>query len=114
MSGITSNRRVINEFDGSYLLTAVNEAAENKSSPGSLMEQALLSGNNTITPPTGATGVTFIMPSGNTVLVTLKGVNGDTGVALHKTDPTSLGLNDAATTFVLNAASAVTIQMIWS
>lgn len=110
---IASNRRVINQFSGDYDLTAVNAAAENDTSPGSIFDYSLSSGNNTITPPTGAVGGTLIMPSGNTVLITLKGVNGDTGVALHKTDPTSLGLNTNSA-FVLSAASTVDIKIIWS
>lgn len=113
MSGVTSNRRVITEFAGVYSMTAVSAASENTSSPGSIVEVALSSGNNTITPPTGAIGATVLMPEGNTALVTLKGVNGDTGIALALTDPTSLGLH-AITTFVLNAASSVTVQIIWS
>lgn len=110
---MTTNRRVINEFSGNYDFLAVSEAAENSNFPGSIESYSLVSGANTITPPTGVTGVTFLMPSGNTVVITLKGVSGDTGIPLNLTDPTSLGLN-STNTFVLNAASAVTIQLIWS
>lgn len=110
---IISNRRVINEFSGDYDFLAVSEAVENDSSPGTVELYALSSGANTITPPTGATGVTILPPAGNTVVITLKGVSGDTGIELSLLDPTSLGLNSTST-FVLNAASAVTIQLIWS
>ena len=110
---ITSNRRIINEFEGDYTLVAINEAAESTVSPGQVTDAVLTTGNNTITPPTGAIGATIIMPAANTALVTLKGVNGDTGIALHLTDPTSIALH-TATAFVLNAVSGLTVRIIWS
>jgi hypothetical protein len=76
--------------------------------------QALSSGNNSITVPTGATALTIAPPSGNTVAITLKGVNGDTGIALHRTHPTSIGIYSTVTAIVLNAGSAVTVKLIWS
>jgi len=73
----------------------------------------LTSGNNTITVPTGgssvATGCLIIPPSGNTNTVTLKGVNGDTGISLHRTNPTFVGLN-AVSSFVLNVLHASNVQ----
>jgi hypothetical protein len=79
----------------------------------------LSSGANTITPPASATACTIIFPETNTgvdeVLVTLKGVSGDTGVVLHPLDPTSVALNNAATTFVLTAsASLAGVRLVWS
>jgi hypothetical protein len=69
----------------------------------------LNSGANTITVPTGATAVVIQPPSGNTILVTFKGVTGDTGVPLHKTQPTVIALDSTATSFVLTAASGFTL-----
>lgn len=111
---ITSNRRIINTFSEDYDLTAVSEAAESIISPGDIQSPTLVSGNNTITPPANAVGVTIIMPSGNLIVVTLKGVNGDTGIALHLTDPTSLGFN-STNPFVLNCSGSLTgMKLIWS
>lgn len=111
---ISSNRRIINEFTGDVTLTAINAAGENDSAPGQISSPSLVSGNNTITPPFDSEGVTIVMPNNNTILVTLKGVNGDTGIALHLTDPTSLGLNSTST-FVLNCANDLTgVLLIWS
>jgi hypothetical protein len=110
---ITSNRRIINEFIGDYTLTAINAAAESTVSPGQVTDAVLTTGNNTITPPALATGATIIMPAANTILVTLKGVNGDTGIPLSRLDPTSIGLHTAAA-FVLNAVSGLTVRIIWS
>lgn len=72
---------------------------------------ALSSGNNSVSVPTGAVGVIIQPPASNTILVTLKGVNGDTGVGLNKTLPTVLELDTTQTSFVLNAASPVTVQL---
>lgn len=81
----------------------------------------LSSGNNTITVPTaGVTaptvdGCVIIPPLGNTVVITLKGVAGDTGFAIHPTDPFSLTLATTVTSFVLNAASPVNgVLLYWS
>jgi hypothetical protein len=69
----------------------------------------LASGANTITVPTtpAPTGCLVVLPSGNTAVTTLKGVSGDTGIAIGKTsallicwDPTAVPAS-----FVLNSAS---------
>ena len=111
---VASNRSVNVVFSGDFTSSVPKSAAENASSPGQITQQALSSGANTITPPSTATACTILFPSGNTVLVTLKGIAADTGVALHLTDPTSFGINNAASTFVLNAASSVTVRLVWS
>lgn len=90
-------------------------AAANTSAPGVVELKDLASGLNTITPPTGATACTIQAPSGTTATMTLKGVTGDTGVVLHKTDPTSIGLNNAATTFAITTSAAIaSTRFIWT
>lgn len=79
---------------------------------GQFVTQALVSGNNAVTIPTGATGLIIQPPGGNAVALTLKGVNTDTGVALHLTNPTYIGLGTGATV-VLNAGGSVTVNLIW-
>ncbi len=112
---ITSNRRIINEFSGDFTMTAINAAAESTDSPGSITNPSLVTGPNTITKPEGAVGVTIIMPEDNEVQLLLKKVTGDTGIALHLTDPTSLALDDSVTSFVLTAADDLDgVRLIWS
>lgn len=90
-------------------------AAQNLTSPGSIQVANLISGANTITVPSGATAVTLVPPAANAVAMTLKGLTGDTGVGIHLTDPTSLGLSSGVTSFVVTAASAITnFRMVWS
>jgi hypothetical protein len=49
------------------------------------------------------------------VLITLKGISGDTGVELHLTDPCTISLNSTTNTFVLTAASQLAgVRLIWS
>lgn len=101
------------EFSGDGLTSATNA-----SSPGQKQILTLSAGANTITPPGGGSspkGVTIIPPTGNTEPITLKGISGDTGVVLHPTDPTSIGLNSPTATFVLTvAAQVVGVVLIWS
>ena len=92
--------------------------SSNASAPGVIQLTSLASGDNTITVPTGGStpqAATVVFPSNNAVLVKLKGAGGDTGVKLHATAPTSIALDATQTTFILNAASAVTgVRIIWS
>jgi hypothetical protein len=62
---------------------------------------ALGAGSTTVTVPTGSTYVLITPPTSNIQAITLKGVAGDTGVAIAKTKPTLLSL-DTVTTFVLS------------
>lgn len=105
------------EFTGSDTGKKTLSAATNTSSPAYDMFVTLASGANTITAPTAATATrcTIIPPSGNTVLLTLKGVTGDTGVPLHKTDPTSFGVDSTLVSFCLTAASSCAgVRIIFS
>lgn len=104
-------------FTGDDPGVKVFDSGQNATSPAQDQFVNLSSGANTFAVPAAAapTRVTIIMPSGNAVLVTLKGVVGDTGVPLHKTDPTSVALDSTATQIVLNAANTVNgVRIIWS
>jgi hypothetical protein len=88
-------------------LTAVSAAA-----CGQVQELVLQSGANTITVPAtpAPNGCIIQLPSTNTAVTTLKGVTGDTGIAIGKTgfmmlcfDPTAVPAS-----FVLNSASTQT------
>ncbi len=115
----TSNREIAINVTGDSIISKIYEAEENTASPGSITIHALSSGNNTITVPsaTGITvkGATIIPPSDNTEALTLKGVNGDTGIVISSTDPTSLGFETAPSSFVLNAGAAINgLRIIWT
>ncbi len=113
---VTSNRVVGIQFTGD--VDAPNlaySAAANISSPGEIDSVLLALGANTISVPAGAVAVTIIPPAGNTATVILKGVVGDSGVYLHLTDPTSLGIYRAgSSTFVLTVSANITVRLIWS
>lgn len=111
---VNSARRISVIFTGSVAASLNYNAADNLLSPGSIDLITLNSGNNTITPIANATAVTIIPPDGNSEIITLKGVNGDTGVALHLTDPTSIGLGSISS-FVLHVTIPVdNVRLIWS
>lgn len=71
-----------------------------------------VSTNTAISIPTGSTLVAFIPPTGNANALTLKGIAGDTGIAISKTKPTLLSVDSAVTSCVLNAAGATAVQVI--
>ena len=75
----------------------------------------LSSGFNTITLPTGKTvyGVDIYPPSGNTTTLTLKGITGDTGVALHLTKPTSIAFASSVTTFGITTGGAMAVRLAY-
>lgn len=114
----TISTRTINivstgDVNGTQLISA----APNTNAPGDIDVVRLAAGDNAITVPTGGTqpkAVTIVKPTGNTVAIKLKGINGDTGVTLHPTDPDSISLDAAQTSFVLNAASQVDVRLHWS
>jgi hypothetical protein len=114
-----STRSINLGFTGDHVASPVISAGANPASPAAIAAPiTLASGANTITVPTGGTtvtAVTIVKPAGNTVSITLKGVTGDTGIALHKTDPDSISLDPSASTFVLTAgAQIIGVTLIWS
>jgi len=116
---VTSSRTIQIEFSGDVDAEIIQSALDNAFSFGQIDTINLASGANTITGPGVSflvTGLTIIPPAGNTSLITLKGVAGDTGVNLHKTDPTSIALdNTPFVSLVLNAAAAIVgVRLIWS
>ena len=115
---VTATRTVTIVYTSDVAGTETVTAASNTASPGSIEIKTLASGANTITVPTGGstpTAVTILPPAGNTNLITLKGIAGDTGVFLHKTDPTSIALDSTLVTFVLNAAAQIIgVRFYWS
>jgi len=115
----TSNRTINFTFTGDHVASPIISAAANAASPAGIQAPiTLASGANTITVPTGGatvTCVTIVKPAGNTQTITFKGITGDTGVALHKTDPDSISLDTTVTSFVLTAGGTITgVTLIWS
>lgn len=110
---VTSERSITLGFTGDVEYEQTFAATNVNTGSGQNQLQSLASGNNTITVPSAAVAVTIIPPVGNAVVLTLKGVNGDTGIVIHPSDPSSIGLS-GVTSFVLNAASIVTVRLIFS
>lgn len=112
---VNSTRKITIVYSGGVIGTEPIEAASNSASPGQIEVKTLASGANTITPPAGAQAVTIVPPALNVVTMLLKGVTGDTGVGLHLTDPTSIALASAASTFVITTSgSLVGIRFFWT
>lgn len=116
---VNSARTVTINLTGDVISDKIYSAAQNAVSPGAITVHALSSGDNTITVPsvTGITvkAATIIPPSTNTQAITLKGVGGDTGIALSKTDPTSIAFETAPANFILNAGGAINgLRIVWT
>jgi hypothetical protein len=116
---VTATRTETITFSGDGINSSVvNQASPNAASPGQVDIVTLASGANTITPPSGGStpkACTIVPPAGNTNTITLKGISGDTGVALHKTDPSVIALDNPSGTFVLMAGGTITgARLIWS
>lgn len=107
-------------FTGSTMGNAVDFQLFNANSPCDVQVLYLASGANTINStncPAIATagGVWLIPPTGNATAVTLKGVTGDTGIALSLTCPTFVSFAVVPpTSFVLTAGGAITgYKLAW-
>lgn len=111
---VASNRSVILSMTGDVEYTQQFDAVVNSAGSGQNQLVNLSSGANTITVPSGAVAVTIIPPAANAVAMTLKGVAGDTGIALSLLAPSSISLLSVSS-FVINAASAITgVRFIYS
>jgi len=111
----TSNVGIKVNFSGAITYGQQFDAAANTLSPASNEIKDLASGANTIDVPSDATGVTLIPPTGNAVAITLKGISGDTGIALHLTNPTFISLGSSVTSFVLTTGDVIDgFRLIWS
>jgi hypothetical protein len=101
ITGTASGTRVIGPI-------TLSSAAAN----GQVQQIVLQAGANTITIPTtpAPSGCIIVLPSTNTSVTTLKGVSGDTGIAIGKTTTTVLNWDSTAVpaSFVLNSVSTQT------
>lgn len=117
---VSAQRTVNIVMSGDIVFSEGFASAQNTNAPGDVRVFSLAAGANTITLPTGGTaplGATIIPPAGNTQALTLKGVGGDTGIPIHKTDPTSISFDSSAppASFVINAAGIVNgLRIVWS
>jgi len=114
----TSQRTGAITFSGDVNAQISLATVTNPLAPGDIDLFALSTGANTMTLPTGGstpTGAIIIPPPGNTVALTLKGVGGDTGIALSKVDPAIITFdNPPPVSFVINAANVVNLRVIWT
>lgn len=118
---ITSTRQITITLTTPFTASWVFSAANNPNAPAEVQILTLAPNTNTINFPTGGavvSGITIVPPVGNSASITLKGTAGDTGIAIHKTDPTSLAFdttNTTQTSLVLTVSTTVTgLYIIWT
>ncbi len=84
----------------------------NTTPPGNVPTNlALSTGNNTVTIPAGTNRIMLVDPPGSTNAKTLKGVAGDSGIALRPGDVHVFGVTSSQASFVVNAAAPETIAV---
>lgn len=71
-----------------------------------------VNGFQAFTVPSGAAAVLIIPDSANAQTLTLKGVTGDTGIALSKTQPTVVALGTSPSIGITTGGSA-TFTIVW-
>ena len=116
---VQSTRSTVITLTGGVTGTETINAATNSASPGAITVQTLANGFNSVSVPstTGVTvtAVTIVPPTGNTTSITLKGITGDTGIALHLTDPTTIAIASSVTAIGLTAGAEITgVRFFWS
>lgn len=93
-------------------------AADNAASPAQIQPLTLAIGDNVITAPSGGStpkACTIVKPTGNAVVIKLKGNAADVGVQLHKTDPDTISLDTGVASFILNAATQIVgVRLFWT
>jgi hypothetical protein len=115
----TSAQRVTTiTYTGAVAGVETIAAASNLASPAQVQILTLAIGDNVITAPGGGTtpvACTIVKPAANAIALKLKGVGGDTGVRLHNTDPDTISIDPATTTFIINsAAQVVGVRLFWT
>lgn len=93
ITGLVTGRKPL-----SYTLTT---------SKGTLDVVTLASGANTVTYQSGSQLVVVAPPSANTIAMTLKGASGDTGVALHPTNPSQIAVHTSTSAFLISAGGTI-------
>jgi hypothetical protein len=118
---ITSSRTVQIQVSGDVTGNMNLSALDNPTSMGEINLYAIVGpGSTVIAAPGGVigvniTGLTIIPPAGNTSVMTLKGVAGDTGIPLHVTDPTSIAVDSSFVSFVLSSTLQVNgVRIAWT
>lgn len=116
---VSAARETTIQFTGDLELSVTEVAEVNAVSPGQINVIDLTTGNNTVVIPTAgstqATAVTIIPPPDNTSVITLKGSNSDTGIALHTTGPATITLNLTTTGIVLAVTTTTAgVRLVWS
>ena len=101
-----------NNYQGQNFVTPT--IASNANSIQEISAVATINGATTITVPTGAGGVIVQPPTAGTKTLTLKGVSGDTGIALSLIAPIMLTFAASPpASFVITSDGIETLTLFW-
>jgi len=102
-----------NGISETYNLMAVNPVVNTNAPGGGPVLTALVSGPNELTVPPN-TMIMYIIPtSTSTVILTLKGITGDTGFTLAPGLIAMLPIPSGTTSVLVNASAAVNVSILF-
>lgn len=113
---VTLNANVTGGLDGSRAFGPIT--VKTTSAVTQTLSVSLSIGANTITLPSGTTACVLIPPNGANPVpnpafsgtLTLKGVSGDTGIAISNTYPTMLSWDTSPSSIVINSTATGTLS----
>ncbi len=83
------------------------------SSPATEFDYVISATNLTVNVPTSALYMLIVPTPGNAVNLALKGITGDTGFALHPTNPSLVAIPSGTSTVVVSSVSSVSLQIMF-
>ena len=81
-------------------------------SPATEFDYIISATNLTINVPTGALYMLIVPNSGNAVNLALKGVTGDTGFALHPSNPSLMAIPPATSTVIVSRSLSAPVYIL--
>lgn len=112
---VTSDVYVSVKMTGDLELDQTFPMVQNVAAPGDVDQLSLGSGFNAITVPATAKGAIIIPAITGVVALTLKGVTGDTGIALSKNSPNLISFDTSPpVTIGITTGSATTLRIVWT
>lgn len=99
----SARRKITITYSGDVEGEQILSAANNATSPATVLVLDLGDGPNAFTVPAEATAVTIVKPGGNVIPLRFKVDPVDTGVRLHNTDPDTISLHSSIVEFTIDA-----------
>ncbi len=112
---VTSNRSIVLNQTGDVEYTQEFPAVVSPVGSGVNQLVTLDTTALVVTVPTSCVAVTILPPVSNTTALTVSGTTSDTGISIHPSDPSSIGLSTTQTIIALTATTTTAdVRLIFS